>query len=145
MIFPIHSAHHVSYIPTIQGVTLYRLCNWILFIGLLVWTGCKDQAEVQKEDLYGKWEIRRAVRNQQVTPYLRGGYFLFEPDGMLTVNITGQDEKAPFSLKDQVLHHKSGKDFIIQSITGDSMSILYNLNEETTFVIYLNKLKNEAH
>lgn len=85
------------------------------------------------------------MRNQQVTPYLRGGYFLFEPDGMLTVNITGQDEKAPFSLKDQVLHHKSGKDFVIQSMAGDSMSILYHLNEETTFIIYLNKLQNEAH
>ena len=145
MIFFFFSPYLTPYNQDDRGVNLYRVVNRILLIGLIALSACRDQADIQKEDLYGKWEIRRAVRNQQLTPYLRGGYFLFQPDGSLTVNITGQDEKAAFSLRDQVLHHQSGKEFIIQSMAGDSMSVLYQLNEETTFVIYLNKIKNEAH
>lgn len=105
-----------------------------------IWS-CSDRAEITKEALYGKWEINRAIRNQQETPYLRGGYFVIDPSGMMTVNFTGVEEKSSFTLNNNILHLKDGKVFNIESMNRDSMSVMYQMNEETQFLIYLNKAK----
>ncbi len=127
--------------PSRSGVfSISKVSLWVIMWASGMWS-CSDRADITKEVLYGKWEINRAIRNQKETPYLRGGYFVIDPSGMMTVNITGVEEKSSFTLNNNILHLKDGKAFTIESMNRDSMSVMYQMNEETQFLIYLNKAK----
>lgn len=134
---PLNHRHN----PSRSGVfSISKVSLWVIMWVSGIWS-CSDRAEITKEALYGKWEINRAIRNQQETPYLRGGYFVIDPSGMMTVNFTGVEEKSSFTLNNNILHLKDGKVFNIESMNRDSMSVMYQMNEETQFLIYLNKAK----
>lgn len=97
------------------------------------------------ESLYGKWDIERAVRNGKETPYLRGGYFVFENNGSMTVNITGSDEKGPFTLNDRTLRINDKKNFLIESIHTDTMTIRFAMSPENEFLFYLYRNADETN
>ncbi len=121
------------------NVILFRkIClPWLM---LMVMVGsCKQGTEIQQESLYGKWDIIRAMRNGRETPYLRGGYFIFENNGSMIVNITGVDEKSPFTLERNTIHANPSKDFVIESIQSDSMTIRYAKGQDSEFLFYLSK------
>jgi hypothetical protein len=105
---------------------------------------CKPKETVEVAELYGKWKIEKADRNGLETPYLRGGYFIFQPDGQMIVNITGEDETGTFSIDKETISMVSGKSFTIQSSTPDSLIIAYQSNPESDFLFYLVRDKGEA-
>jgi len=94
--------------------------------------------------LYGKWDIVKAVRNGKETPYLRGGYFIINPDGKMTLNITGEDEGGPYTYSKNTLRLNDEKTFIVETMRRDSLAIRYDMNEENKFKFYLIKKANEA-
>jgi len=133
------------HIGAIRNVIKTRWVFTTLLTGFLFILSCRQSSSINPEGLYGKWDIVQAVRNGKETPYLRGGYFIIEPNGSMTVNITGSDEKGPYTLKDNTLSINHEKDFIIESLQNDSMAIRYIMNANSTFLFYLNKSVNETH
>ena len=117
----------------------------IRFAGLLLLVmliACKKQDDVQSEQLFGKWDIWKAERNGNETPYLRGGYMIFEKNGVMTVNLTGTDEKGTFILEDNILHGPLSTEYQIESIRQDSMRIRFRKSTDSEFLFYLHKNKD---
>lgn len=115
-------------------------------MGLLAFqVSCQQSNEIQQEGLYGKWDIHKALRNGAETPYLRRGYFIIDRNGSMTVNITGTEEKGTYVFDHNKLRLKDEKDFIVESLRQDSMSIRYIMNADNTFLFYLTKKMHEDH
>ncbi len=130
---------------SLPGVYLYE---WIAFMGigiLLLFSSCKDESSIKTQGLNGKWEIYKANRNDKETPYLRGGYFIFDAKGNLTINITGEDESNPYQIRGNVIVIEGKSDYTITSLRNDSMDIHYEMNPESIFMFFLKKTKNEKH
>ncbi len=121
------------------------VCRWIFLLPLilLVWS-CKNNAGIEQEGLYGKWDIVNAKRNGKETPYLRGGYFIIEPNGLMTVNITGSDERGDYNLENNILTLNDEKNFLIEKLHQDSMMVRYTSDTKQTFLILLTKHKDET-
>jgi hypothetical protein len=115
----------------------------VLFSAVLVTWSCNQGNAIQQEGLYGKWDIHKAMRNGSETHYLRGGYFIIQPDGAMTINITGTEEKGRFKLDDHTLRLDNKKDFIVESFRQDSMAIRYIMNADNTFLFYLTRNMDE--
>jgi hypothetical protein len=126
------------------NVILYIWISVFLLTGLMTTWGCRQNPGIQQEGLYGKWDIVRAIRNGKETHYLRGGYFIIEPNGSMTINITGSDETGPYSLVDNTLKHNNKKDFVIESLHQDSLSVRYTMNAQNNFLFILSKNKDAA-
>lgn len=121
------------------------VCRWIFLLPLimLAWS-CKNSSGIEQEGLYGKWDIVNAKRNGKDTPYLRGGYFIIEPNGLMTVNITGSDERGNYNLENNILTLNDEQNFLIEKLHQDSMMIRYTSDTKQTFLILLTKHKDEA-
>ena len=119
------------------------LLYWLAFALLLPSGSCKKDIEVEEASLYGKWEITKASRNGKETQYLRGGYFIFQPDGMMVLNITGSEEKGAFELRGQSIDFNEEKVFDIVSYRRDTLGIRYPLSAESLFEFYLARKKDD--
>jgi hypothetical protein len=118
----------------------------ILFASLtsVMMLNCKQRDPVEQAALYGKWDIAKAERNGKETPYLRGGYFIINPDGTITINITGEDERGKFILDRDVIRMNEEKEFEIRSLTADSLTVMYTAAEHSDFIFYMNRHEGEA-
>lgn len=121
-------------------------CRWIFLLPLtmLLAGACKQSSGIEQEGLYGKWDIVTAKRNGKETPYLRGGYFIIEPNGLMTVNITGSDERGDYNLDNNMLTLNDKMNFLIEKLHQDSMTVRYTSDTKQTFLILLTKHKDEA-
>lgn len=106
-------------------------------------SGCKRNESIQAEGLYGKWDISRAERNGKETSYLRNGYFIIDPDGTMTINITGEDEKGHFTLENNTLRMEE-KIFDIRTFQNDSLTIRYEASPNSHFLFYMLKRKDDV-
>ena len=117
----------------------------IQFVMIMLFVlSCKQADTIGQEDLYGKWNILKATRNGKETAYLRGGYLIIGQDGILTVNITGQDEKGKFQMEKNQLLMEGDKVFEITDFHQDSITINYNAAPNGQFVFYMAKSKEDA-
>jgi hypothetical protein len=108
----------------------------VLFVmGMVI--ACKQKDTVTEESLFGKWDITKAERNGKVTPYLRGGYFVIEKDGKITVNISGSEELTTYTLNKGVIRTKDAKEFVLQSVKPDSMTVHFVANPQSEFVFFM--------
>lgn len=89
--------------------------------------------------LYGRWDIRKAERNGRETTYLRGGYFIMDKNGSMTVNLTGQEEKGPYDLHDRILLMNETQEYLIEAQAADSLRIRYIRGPGNEFLFYLYK------
>lgn len=126
----------VSFNSRIWGI----MCFLILLSG-----SCNQSSAVEVENLYGKWDIFKAMRNGVETHYLRGGYFIIDQGGRMTINITGEEEKGPFTFDNNRIAMDTEKEFIIESFHLDSMILRYPMNPESNFLFYLTKNVNEKN
>ncbi len=117
---------------------------FLLILSLITGLQCRRSDRIQVESLYGKWDISRAERNGQETPYLRGGYITIREDGKMAVNITGSEETGPYVYQDQVIRMDQQKDFIILAATPDSMVIQYKAGPQSEFMFYMNRHEKET-
>ena len=105
---------------------------------------CKQRDPVEQAALYGKWDISRAERNGKETPYLRGGYFIINQDGSITVNITGEDEHGKFVLDKDRIRMNDNKEFEIRTLTADSLTVTYSAGTQSDFIFYMNRHEGDA-
>jgi hypothetical protein len=117
------------------------MATFFLFMGM---GGCRQPESFEQERLYGRWEISKAERNGKETSYLRNGYFVFQHDGMMTVNITGEDEKGRFVMDNNRVIMNDEKIFEIQSLHQDSLTIHYNTDQNSTFIFYMLRKKEDV-
>jgi len=107
-----------------------------LFVLVMV-ASCKQKDTVTEETLFGKWDITKAERNGKETPYLRGGYFVFGKDGQIAFNIKGSEEVNTFTLNNRVIRTKDAKEFVLQSVKPDSMTVHFMASPQSEFVFYM--------
>ena len=84
----------------------------------------------------------KAEKNGRETPYLRNGYFKINPDGTMTINITGEDESGRYTLDNNKLIMDKAKTFDIQLLQNDSLTVKYLANPNTQFLIFMKKKDN---
>lgn len=89
----------------------------------------------------GKWEITKAERNGRETNYLRRGYFIIDRD-MMTINITGADEKGPYTMNSNKLV-MGDKNFELEIVKNDTMIVKYLAGPNSEFVFHMLKKKKE--
>src|SRR5688572_22559501 len=122
--------------------TLIRL-YWVgLFV--LVAASCKKAEEISHENLYGRWEIKKAERNGEETSYLRNGYFIFNQSGTMTINVTGEDESGNYLLEGNKLTMGGEKTFDIKSLHNDSLVIRYVPSSNAQFMFYMLKKNDDV-
>ena len=100
---------------------------------------CKPKDIIQEEFLAGKWNIMKAMRNGNETPYLRGGYFIIGPDGKIVVNISGEEERTTYTVDRQVIKTGNDKEFVLKTVKPDSMTVQYVAGPQSEFVFYMVK------
>jgi hypothetical protein len=130
----------ISFFQTGKGIIL-------LGIGLLwVNTACNRSDEIRQEYLYGRWEIYKAERNGRDTPYLRRGYFDFQKNGEMKVNITGEEEQGKFVMEGALIRFQAQGEsaFAIKSLRQDSMEIQYDSGSQSQFKFYMVKAKEDV-
>ena len=111
---------------------------WLLIFAVLFVLACKRNDTIEEEMLYGKWEITKAERNGKETNYLRRGYFMFEQNGTMTMNITGEDEKGTYAMENNKLV-VGDKDFELIKLVADTMVMKYVTSPNSQFVFYMQK------
>ena len=123
--------------------TLLNRFVWIGF-ALVISISCKKSENVELEDVYGKWEIIRADRNGKETSYLRNGYFQINTNGQMTINITGEEEKGSYRIENNQIVMEGQKSFDIIHLQNDSMVMKYNPGQNTQFLFYMMKKKENV-
>ena len=114
-------------------------------VSLLCISSCKNSSDIQQEALYGQWDILNAKRNGNETHYLRGGYVIIDNNGTMTINLTGTEEKGPYVITDKTIRVSDSKDFMIESLNPDSMTMRYVMSPESDFLIHFTKHKDEGN
>jgi uncharacterized lipoprotein NlpE involved in copper resistance len=117
----------------------------IVMVLSVLWfaVSCKNGPEYQVESLYGKWEVEKAEKNGRETPYLRGGYFQFDDDGSMTMNITGEDEMGTYTLHQGKINFRGEKEFSIEMLVDDTLKMSYKAASDADFMFYLTKTAHE--
>ncbi|MEO6131384.1 MAG: hypothetical protein ABIQ02_06020 [Saprospiraceae bacterium] len=104
---------------------------------IFLFFGCKEGDNYAQDQLIGRWEITKAERNGRETNYLRRGYFLFD-QGVMTINITGADERGPYTLKDNKI--VMGKmNFELKTVKNDSMIVTYLAGPNSEYIFHMLK------
>lgn len=117
---------------------MIRQKHIFLTLFVLAWVvSCKQADTIQEETLYGKWDIVRAERNGKETPYLRNGYFVIEKAGKIVVNINGTDEVTTYTLNKKVIRTDDAKEFVLQSVKPDSMTVHFVAGPQSEFVFFM--------
>ncbi len=116
--------------------TFCLLCTAVLFF-----VSCRQGDTIQQDTLMGRWEITKAERNGRETNYLRRGYFVIDRD-MMTVNITGADEKGPYRMNKNKLV-MGDKNFELEIVKNDTMIVKYLAGPNSEFVFHMLKKKKE--
>jgi hypothetical protein len=112
---------------------------------MLLTVSCKPGSDIEQEALYGKWDILNAKRNGNETHYLRGGYVIIDSNGTMTINLTGSEEKGPYVITDKTIRVNDSKEFMIESLKTDSMTMRYVMSPESDFLIHFTKHKDEGN
>ena len=128
----------------LPNVINYKCWGLLALMIVLSTNSCKNNPDVEQEILYGKWDIFKAHRNGNETDYLRGCYVILEKNGTLAINITRTEEKGPYTLKDKTIRMSNSKEFLIEALKPDSMTMRYVMSPESEFLIQFVKHKDEA-
>ena len=134
-----------SHISRLANVIFIKSLGILAILLVLLTVSCKLRPEIEQESLYGKWDILNAKRNGNETHYLRGGYVIIDSNGTMTINLTGTEEKGPYVITDKTIRVSGTKDFVIESIHPDSMTMRYVMSPESEFLIHFSKHKDENH
>ncbi len=109
-----------------------KLLSTVAFMIILMFVACKqDSAKaIEGTDLEGKWEVFEAYRGKKVTETLNGAYFIFK-NNELTVNITGRDVTAPYTLTGTKIEHQTTNKerYEISGFVNDNMMLNTTLSD----------------
>lgn len=123
----------------IHFTVMHSFC--MLSAAVLLLISCRQGDTFQQEQLQGYWEITKAERNGKETNYLRRGYLIFD-QGMMTINITGADEKGTYKMtKNKIV--MGDKNFVLEVVKSDTMIVKYLAGPNSEFVFHMLKKKQE--
>lgn len=117
-----------------------------MILGVLIFAGaCKEEPVYETEALNGRWEVYTAERNGKETTLLNGAFFVFAEDGHLETNITGQDDRAPFSMENNAISYEGPEpmQFQVRDLTSDTMKLATEL-QGMQFLFHLQRMRTEA-
>lgn len=96
----------------LQTRTLFVMLWLPAFVTL---SSCEDTSEKTQAAIIGRWELTKALRNQQETGTLEGVYFDFSADGKMQTNLpVGAEEPVDYEVDNtgiiqktaHVIHYK---------------------------------------
>lgn len=112
---------------------------------IVIWcAACHQHPDVDASDLSGRWNIVLSERNGKKSEYLDRGYMHFFEDGRMTVNLTGGEETARFSIDDNIIRMDGHRDYLIERHTRDSLFVRFSTHPESNFRVVLRK-DNDAN
>ncbi|MEO5906402.1 MAG: hypothetical protein ABIQ11_06740 [Saprospiraceae bacterium] len=119
-----------------------RIIHFVLILCCI--HACSPSDTIEQEALYGRWDIIKAERNGKETNYLRRGYFNIGQDGMMTINITVEDERGKYLLEKGKIKMEDDKIFELESLQGDSLIVKYIAASNGHFKFYMVKKNDNA-
>ncbi len=104
------------------------LCAFALFLHSCKGdTNSSSQVEkpITEAEVYGKWEIAKAYRDDQITRLLDNGKVTITEDGTFTTNIFGDPKAYPFKLKDNSIRVATPKTtkYLVSEVTPDTLKM----------------------
>ena len=124
----------------VDRISLSFFSRYSIWLLLMFFTlSCKKPEEVKMDYMFGKWNITKAERNGKETSYLRNGYFIIDTNGVMTINITGEDESGKYLMENNMLIMGPDKEFDIVRLEQDSMLIRYMSESGSQFLFYMSK------
>ena len=76
----------------------YKL--FIMFSFFFTLIGCKEETSEFTEQIFGRWELKEALRNERQAASLENIFFEFYPDGKMITNfnISGDDQSSDYKV-----------------------------------------------
>ena len=101
------------------------------FVLLYCFTSCKEEIQLNVNDIKGEWNLYLAERNGKETGTLKGAYFNFQSDTSYVTNVFGSDEPFSYNLINDKILPKEGEglDLKIESIHLDTMILLTKIQK----------------
>ncbi len=111
----------------------------------VVFIACGSNEVKSQASLTGRWELRKAFRNQKETGNLVGTYFKFGTDGTMETNLTGSEESAEFSLqKNEILQKGTPPIKYLIQASDDSSLVLITTMRGIEFELQLARAPEPA-
>lgn len=125
----------------VDRISLSLYCRYTSWLLMLFFTllACKKPEEVKTDYMFGKWNITKAERDGKETSYLRNGYFIIDTNGVMTINITGEDESGKYLMEKNQLIMDQDRVFDIIKLNQDSMLVRYMSDTGSQFLFYMSK------
>ncbi|NUN99628.1 MAG: hypothetical protein HUU01_03320 [Saprospiraceae bacterium] len=94
-------------------------------------SSCKSEDQINyAEKILGRWDIREAKRNGDVTESLAGLYFEFQADGAMRTNLSATEETAAYEVRDNKILQRQSQieaDYTIEEISDSTMILTTTL------------------
>ncbi|HMQ48201.1 MAG TPA: hypothetical protein PKA00_12475 [Saprospiraceae bacterium] len=114
---------------------------FLLLLGVLCFTYCKNEQANAAEQIVGQWSLQEATRDGEPTSLLSELYFHFTSDGQMETNLPVAPGKATYLLEGKKIMQKGENgavEYTIQSIS-DSVLILAIELKDTPFRFLLKR------
>ncbi|MEL7222096.1 MAG: hypothetical protein AAGJ93_12305 [Bacteroidota bacterium] len=101
----------------------------LVFLSLAI-ISCEDDNATQESDLFGKWNITQAFRDNKPTTTMDEMYFEFAEEGILKTNMTGEVEAYQFEVDDEQISQRAGSidaDYKIESRLDNKLTLTTTL------------------
>lgn len=95
----------------------------------LFFSACEDETDKNRAAILGRWEVRKAFRNQKETGSLAGAYFQFGPDGKMQTNIVESEEPADYTVSNHEIEQKGAQTvrYLIQEVSDSTLALAMTL------------------
>ncbi len=112
----------------------------LLFFSIVILSSCIPDQSIKKEQLFGKWIVTEALRNNKKTNTLEGAFFYFDQD-VLTTNFMGLENQASYEINKNILQLTKGMDytFHLERTSVDSEITMKTKIQKTEFQFKLKK------
>lgn len=108
-------------------MSFQKIIGCVFVLQFLMLTACDPEPPAKEnfgEKIIGHWEVFEALRNEKVTTTLEDAYFDFEGEGNAILNLTGAEQKASYTLTENVINISGTQmdgDFTIEKVSGDTL------------------------
>jgi hypothetical protein len=116
-----------------------------MFATVMQILACKEEVSYHQDQLTGHWAVYGAERDGKNTTLLNGAIFQFRPDGTMNTNITGQESRGPFDLKENKVNFQGTENMVFEIgiLSGDTLSLHTEL-QGMHFILDLQRTNTES-
>ena len=108
----------------------YKL--FIMFSFFFTLIGCKEETSEFTEQIFGRWELKEALRNERQAASLENIFFEFYPDGKMITNfnISGDDQSSDYKVVGNRIRQKNDElspEYVIDQVNDTILVITTQL------------------